>query len=206
MITSVCIFLLEWTKILLGIFLVVLTGALLIGKFEVPLTFKLGADYRFEDAKSINLTVNYNGQEYSDVTARPTTHILDLESLQIPGLYGQVPILLLGLAFWYLLGLIVGLLKSIEEREFFSANNVRRLRIIGFMTISYSILSWTYGHLLKYFVTRYFAIEGVFHISSKFVLSFSFFNTYFFLGLMILLIANAFEHGLKLKEEQELTI
>ncbi len=206
LITSVCIFLLELTKIFLGILIVVLIGAALIGKFESPLGFTLKEDYRFEDAEAIELTVNYNGQSYSDITARPTSYFLDLDPLPISSLFIAVPSLLFGLALWYLLHLIIGLLKTIEEREFFSTDNVRRLRIMGFMTIAFSILSWVYGHVVKYFLTHYIEVEGVFHISNKFTFNLSFFNTYFFLGLMILLIANAFDHGLKLKEEQELTI
>lgn len=206
LITSVCIFLLELTKIFLGILIVVLIGAALIGKLEAPLGFELGDNYRFEEAEALQLMVNYNGQSYSDITARPKSYFLNLEALPIPGIFTEVPFLLLGLGLWYLLHLIIRLLKSIEEREFFSADNVRRLRIIGFMTISFSILSWAYGHMVKYFLTHYIEVEGVYHISNKFTFNLSFFDTYFFLGLMILLIANAFEHGLRLKQEQELTI
>ncbi len=206
MITSVCIFLLDWGKILVGMLLVFLVGSTLFGKSLVPLSFNLGEDYRLDEPMQRTLELEYLGKEYNDIGIWPTSYYLDLDQLPVSDYYTIIPMCLIVGGFYYLLHLLVRLLKSIEQKEFFSLLNVRRLRIMGFLIITYSILSWLYSHLIKYMLIDYLEIDGLVHVGSRLSFNLSFLNLPFFLGLITLLVANAFEHGLKLKEEQELTI
>lgn len=208
LITVVCVFLLRLSQIVLGILLVIIIGATMLGRFEAPLGFHLNDDFQVENHNDFEqfVEVRYKEKVYTEVKLKATEYYLDLKTIPASDLYIIAAMILVGLAFYYLLHLLIKLLKSIEEREFFSLENVKRLRKIGLMLIGFAVLKWLYGHLMNYILLDYLDVKGVYKASSGFQLSLEFFNTTLFLGLMILLIANAFEHGLKLKEEQELTI
>lgn len=206
MITSVCVFLLQLIRVLIGVVAVLVLGAFILGKLEAPLSVNLDDNYRLSEPMEQFAEVTYKGERYTEISIRATSYSLELESLPIPDYYLIISMIILLGTFYYLVHVLIKLLKSIEEREFFSLLNVKRIRIIGVMIIGYSVLSSIYGYLVKYLLIDYLDIKGVFHISGRFSTQSSFFNTYLFLGLMILLVANAFEHGMRLKEEQELTI
>lgn len=205
-ITTVCIFLLQLSRVLVGALIVFLLGSALFGKLLIPLSFNLGDDYRLEESLERSLEVEYLGVQYNEVSIWPTSFYLDLDSLPISGFYMFLPmILLLGAAF-YMIQMLIGFLKSIEKKEFFSMKNIKRLRVIGFTFITFSIVAFFRGYLIRYFLIDYLEIEGLVYIGSKLSVNLSFLSPPLFLGLITLLIANAFEHGLKLREEQELTI
>lgn len=208
LITVVCVFLLRLSQIFTIIFIGIMTIGVLFFEFKSPLALRLGDNYVIEALSSESglIEVSYAGQEYGSVGVKPTGFMLDFESVPIPDWIMTIPMFLLGVILYYLLHLLIRLLKSIEEREFFSLQNVKRLRTIGFMAIGYSILKWLYGYISHYILVDYLDAKGVYRIDNGFTLNFGFFSTAMFLGLMILLVANAFEHGLRLQQEQELTI
>ena len=207
LITTVCVFLLELTKIFTGILGVALLGATIIGKFEAPIYISLNEDYRVESYfESIEtVTVSFQGEAYENIPVKAVAFGVDLEVLPISDLFMIIPLLIGFAIFFYLLVLLIRVLKSIEEREFFSMANVKRIRIIGFMVLGFSLLQWTYGFLKDWFLFDYLQVEGIYDLSG-FPLSLNFFGSTFFIGLMILIISNAFEHGVKIQEEQELTV
>ncbi|MBO3699239.1 DUF2975 domain-containing protein [Roseivirga sp. E12] len=206
MITSVCVFLLQLIRVLIGVVAAFILGAFILGKLEAPLSVNLDDNYSLSPPMEQFAEVTYKGERYTEISIRPTSYRLELESLPISNVYLIISMIVLLGAFYYLVHVLIKLLKSIEERQFFSLQNVKRIRIAGVMVICYSVLSWIYGYLVRYLLIDYLDIKGVFHMSSRISTQSSFFNSYLFLGLMILLVANAFEHGVKLKEEQELTI
>jgi len=115
---------------------------------------------------------------------------------------------LLGSIFIYFLLLrkLYGLLKSSAKGDFFNKENVKRLNWIGVLFIAW----WVYGlineRLSKYVFETYLSSTRLTTSSSRFDLLPNFLENNLLIGLMILMIAQAFSYGLKLKEEQELTI
>lgn len=179
----------------------------LSSSFEAPLWFMLDDQYRVEayNKSTVNLTAEYKGITYSNVTVTPKSFYLDMGELPFPD-YVMLVLMLLALAsVFILLELIIRILKSIETRDFFTHQNVKRIRFIGLMVVGFSVLKWGYGLFLNTILFDVFHLQGVSDVGS-FSFSLNFFNSTFFWGLMILLVANAFEHGLKIKQEQDLTI
>lgn len=206
MITSVCIFLLQLSRLLIVFLGALMLMGTLFNKLDAPLGFHLGEDFRFEEQAIFYPKVTYQGVEYSKVSLRANRYYIDLEEIPVSKYWTIIPLLLLVVGLYFFLDLLIRLLKSIEEREFFSWENVKRLRMIGFLVIGLSIGKWLFSVLKKYFLSTTLDIEGLSAVRWHFSLNIGFFDSLLFLGLMILLVANAFEHGLRLKEEQELTI
>lgn len=206
MITSVCIFLLELCRIGIVIIGVVVAIAFTFNKFEAPFALHLDDSYQFENQEMFYPIVTYKGQSYSGVSVAPKTHFIILEELPISKYWTIISLAVIVGSIYFFLQLLIGLLKSIEEKEFFSIANVKRLRAIGLLIIGFSIVKWIYSMIVSYFLTSALQIEGLYKVSSGFILNMGFFKSLAFLGLMVLLVANAFEHGVRLKEEQELTI
>jgi len=207
LITTLSITLLYITKSFAIIIAVLALGFAVAGKFEAPLGFALDDGYRVEayDESSSYLTAEYKGKTYSNVTIRPKSFYLDMGDVPVSD-YLMLGAMLVGISVVYFIAdLLIKLLKSVENRDFFTFDNVKRIRIIGLIIISYSILKWIYSRVLSYVLFDLFNIKGVVDIRNS-VWSFDFFSSTLFLGLMVLLVANAFEHGLKIKQEQDLTI
>lgn len=207
LITTLSITLLYITKLFAIVIAVFALGFAISGNFEAPLGFTLDDGYRVEayDESSSFLTAEYKGRTYSNVTIRPKSFYLDMGDFPISN-YLMLTVMLVAISMVYFISdLLIKLLKSIENRDFFNFDNVKRIRIIGLIMISYSILKWVYSKVINYVLFDLFNIRGVVDVSNS-VWNFDFFNSTLFLGLMILLVANAFEHGLKIKQEQDLTI
>lgn len=207
LITVICVFLLGITKILMGVFAIIGIVASFFNGFQAPLSFNLNDDYRVKNSSEHveKVSVLFEGQEYSNIMVSPKSYNLDLSELPIPEVLTIVPVII-GLAvLYYLLGVLIKVLKSIEEREFFSLANVKRIRTMGFIVLGFSILKWLYGIMRDWFIFDYLEVEGITDVS-RMTLSLDFFGSTFFVGLMILLVSNAFEHGVRIQEEQDLTI
>jgi len=117
-------------------------------------------------------------------------------------------ITLLSIAFIFYFAMIqvlYKLVKSAKEREFFSIKNVLRLRVLGFGFIIMTLVQNVFSRITKNLVNKYFESDIIRFDTNKFGLIPNI-NSTFFLGLMILVIAQAFSHGMKLQNEQELTI
>lgn len=104
------------------------------------------------------------------------------------------------------LHVLLQIIKSAEAKEFFNVKNVFRIRLIGFGLIGWAIFEqifiWYTSHLAnKYLVSDYLEATRV----SIPIVPDIFGNT-FVIGLIVLIVAQAFDHGLKLEKEQELTI
>ncbi|WP_421987213.1 DUF2975 domain-containing protein [Roseivirga sp.] len=179
----------------------------LTGNLEAPLSLDIGENYQLNAMKSnsINVSGFYKGQPFTEASMEPRSYYFSLQNEDMPFYLAVLPSIVIGLIVLLFIHLLVKLLRSIEERDFFSQANVKRLRYIGLIMMISEVLGWAHRQLLIMFLENNLIIEGLTR-SGGFSFSLDLLFSYFFLGLMILLIANAFEHGLNLKKEQDLTI
>ena len=207
LITSVCIFILGISKLLTVFMVVMVLITALTNYVEAPVVLEMGDKIYLDVVDNVDLStsVTYRGQTYSEVPVTPMTYFISIDE-QLPFYLSIIPGILAGVGVFFFLHLLIKLLKSIEEREFFSKLNVKRLRIIGLLLIVGDLSLRLYRYMTYYFIINNVEIAGMYHSGRYFGFGMEFFASALFLGLMILLVANAFEHGLKLKEEQELTI
>lgn len=105
----------------------------------------------------------------------------------------------------YFIHLLLQFVKSAMTKSFFNFQNVVRIRSMGFILIGLGSVSFIMRMITHYFAQSYFeketALTGV-------TVSFDpdVFTNGVFIGLIVLIVAQAFDHGLRLKEEQDLTI
>tara|TARA_R110000796_G_scaffold74373_1_gene167040 strand:+ start:20085 stop:20723 length:639 start_codon:yes stop_codon:yes gene_type:complete len=106
----------------------------------------------------------------------------------------------------YFIHLLLQFVKSALGEDFFSLENVSRVRLMGFILVGLGGVHLLMNLWISYIAGRYFELDK---LSSKTIeVSFSpdIFNNTIFVGLIVLVVAQAFDHGLKLKEDKELTI
>ena len=103
--------------------------------------------------------------------------------------------------------LLSGIDNSAKRNEFFSHLNVKRLRIIGILVVLSGLVDYL-GSFFKQWVFENFLTSADLTSTSSFWVFMlpNIFTSTFITGLLVLVIAEAFAHGLKLKEEQDLTI
>ncbi|MCD8183135.1 MAG: DUF2975 domain-containing protein [Bacteroides sp.] len=111
-----------------------------------------------------------------------------------------LPLLHLGVCVWAI-ALFIRLIISINKSDIFNWKNVRRLRFMGLALI----ISFCTSFLPSYFafkrIGEVFALRGY-----KLDLSDTVNTTILVLGISTLIVAEVFAIGLKMKEEQDLTI
>lgn len=106
-------------------------------------------------------------------------------------------------AFLHVLLLIV---KSTERKEFFSEGNVFRIRLIGFGLIVWAVLEHLFHWYTKFLANKYLDSDYLESLRVSVPIVPDIFGNTFVIGLIVLIVAQAFDHGLKLEKEQELTI
>lgn len=104
--------------------------------------------------------------------------------------------------FFWVFQLIINLVKSVQSGQSFSRENITRLKRIALLVIIGPILLWIlqYGYM-AYFISLHELPEQLglqFHMQLNFGV--------LIMGLLLYAIAIAFGEGLKMREEQELTI
>lgn len=113
---------------------------------------------------------------------------------------GFLPIVILVLGIISLV-LFYKLVWRINHQEVFSWKNVRTLRKIALYLILFAVFSTGSSLMNAYQMNQAFALEGY---SVNYLGCFSFLS--FLLGMVSLIVAEVFSIGLKMQEEQELTI
>lgn len=108
------------------------------------------------------------------------------------------------LGYIALLHLLLKLVLSAKNRTFFESKNVLRIRIIGFGFIAYALYKYLFERYSDNVFQKYFAPLS-FNDDPGFSMP-NLFQGSLFLGIMLLIMAQAFDYGLKLQKEQELTI
>ncbi len=106
--------------------------------------------------------------------------------------------------------LIVGMhtlknfVRSVKTDSPFIAQNVKRLRIIGVLLLLVEPIQWLLAKLMWFFIDQNFLLYP--ERKSTISISTVIFSHWLLGGLLILLIAQIFNYGIKIKEEQDLTV
>jgi hypothetical protein len=106
----------------------------------------------------------------------------------------------------YLIHLLLQFVKSALNEEFFSHSNVDRIRLMGFILIGLGILNSIAKIWLNWVSRSYFDTDIMEVATVRVNFTPDLLTSTVFIGVIALIVAQAFDHGLKLKEEQELTI
>lgn len=106
----------------------------------------------------------------------------------------------------YLIHLLLEFVKSALSEDFFSYQNVTRIRLMGFILIGLGIFSSIFKIWINWISRSYFDSDMMETATVKVNFTPDVFTNTLFIGLIALIVAQAFDYGLKLKEEQELTI
>lgn len=106
----------------------------------------------------------------------------------------------------YFIHTLLQFVKSALGEGFFSVENVLRVRVMGFILIGLGLVHLLMNLWISYIAGQYFELDK--SASKTIEVSFSpdVFSSTIFIGLIVLVVAQAFDHGLKLKEDKELTI
>lgn len=106
----------------------------------------------------------------------------------------------------YFIHTLLQFVKSALGEGFFSIENVLRVRMMGFILIGLGLVHLLMNLWISYIAGQYFELDK--SASKTIEVSFSpdVFSSTIFIGLIVLVVAQAFDHGLKLKEDKELTI
>lgn len=105
-----------------------------------------------------------------------------------------------GLCYLFGFYCLVRLLISVSRREVFTGKNVFRLRLFAYSQVAVSGLIWLYERVSNHFIVQQLQLPGY---EAKSGTSFS---VEWMLLILIILLAEIFAVGVKIKEEQDLTI
>lgn len=108
-------------------------------------------------------------------------------------------------SYFFLALLLFKLVVSAQKGLFFQKENVLRLRIIGCLLLVWEIMNFAQKKYGDFIFDKYLESDMLYRSGFIFRLP-DVLNNPAFAGVLVLILAQAFEHGLKLKEEQELTI
>ena len=92
-------------------------------------------------------------------------------------------------------------LRSVKEGRSFERENPKRIRLIGYLVILFGIIDSIWGLVWSFKYIHKISLPGA---SLSVNLDFNLY--YILLGLLILLIAQIFDAGVKMQEEHDLTI
>lgn len=142
--------------------------------------------------------------EVSEV--KPIAHEVTIKLKNKSWFLAYLPLLLYAIIYFYVLILLSRLVRSAKKNDLFSTKNVVRLRIIGLLVIANQLVSWLGDQLVKWFYKNYLVSTDLTYVKSFWFGLPDVLSSSLFLGLLVIIIAEAFAYGLKLKQENELTI
>jgi len=106
----------------------------------------------------------------------------------------------------YFIHLLLQFVKSALGEDFFCRENVTRVRMMGFILVGLGVVHLLMNLWISYIAGKYFELDMLGSNTIKISFSPDIFSSTIFVGLIVLVVAQAFDHGLKLKEDKELTI
>ena len=145
---------------------------------------------------------------YTFVHKSPATVILELSNIKLSNLTDPFILLslfstLIGFGFvFYQLSLLRALLSDVIEKRIFTAENVKRLRLIGIVELIYIPIGACLYLLFTYFFAHQSILDQSLSYSPDYWELFSSLPN----ALEYLIFAGIFSFGLQLKQEQDLTI
>lgn len=121
------------------------------------------------------------------------------ESAAMKAITSLLGLLALVVSIWALV-LFIKWVVAVNRSDIFNWRNVRRLRLMGILLLANCGLSWLVDYFTKVELEQVFALSGYELTAGSMSLS------VLLLGLCSLIVAEVFAIGLKMKEEQDLTI
>ena len=100
---------------------------------------------------------------------------------------------------------LLKLVESTRKDEPFTRTNSRRVRIIGYSVVGISFFRIIVFRVMSYIYSNMLAANGL-TLETRRYFSLRTEGTIFFLGLLVLVLANVFRKAAEMKEEQDLTI
>jgi hypothetical protein len=171
---------------------------------DVSIALEMGPSFRLKQDQVLSVIPEYQNV-ISDIEIGKSDLSVSFKKSDASKLLVLIPIMISLLFSLGIIQILYKLVDSAREQDFFNSKNVMRLRMIGFCCIAYSIYNKMSTYVSEFYFRKYFKLENIDSFPSSFSLGFGIFN-FILLGVMILIIAQAFDYGLKLKEEQDLTI
>lgn len=110
-------------------------------------------------------------------------------------------ILILCSLFFWILTLLRLVFQSLSKGQLFIPENARRIRWVGFTLIAGEIIRAAMVYFWSHYTSQHYTANG-FH----FIASLDFSGITIISGLIVLVIAEVFEEGIRLREDQSLTI
>lgn len=184
--------------------LIVVPMVTLFIDFDNRLSLSLGSNFKLDQEMILKVKPDYQ-DTISEVELGKTALNVSFSKSDIPKYVMLIPLYGALIFSFFFTQLLYKLVDSSREQDFFNTKNTRRIRLLGLGIILFALIEKCSRYLSEYYFDKYFELENVDVIGSSFSLSVGIFNP-IMLGVMILIIAQAFDYGLKLKEEQELTI
>ncbi|MDX9812992.1 MAG: DUF2975 domain-containing protein [Bacteroidales bacterium] len=110
-------------------------------------------------------------------------------------------------AFLYLVIVqqLLKLVESTQRDEPFAGSNSRRIRLIGYSVVGISLIRVIVFNAMSYIYSNMLTANGL-ALETQRYFSLRTEGTIFFLGLLVLVLANVFRKAVEMKEEQSLTI
>ena len=146
----------------------------------------------FSDPAEVPLILAKPGFEIED--GETLTRMYRIGSISIIGYLVYMIVLI-----WFIRRFVLGL----KTNSFFTQKNVFNLKIISLMVLGAPFLDYLWFLIIEQLPETLLSIEGASLYSSA---GYAFKFEMFLAGLILVVISTAFEHGLKLQKDQELTI
>ena len=200
-------------NILCLVVMLVLSYSVLEQGYYIFLGAKMGAQTGLELGKKgsdiaaykelMNLKVVYNEKSRSYVPAAYSSLMVSVDSHDSVGKVVAKYLLIylhLGFSLWAVV-LFIRLIISINKSDIFNWRNVRRLRRLGMALVVSFCCTFASSYLDFIGIDTVFSLHG-YELSLSVLVS----TTTLVLGLCSLIVGEVFAIGLKMKEEQDLTI
>ena len=182
-----------------------------------PAEYSIGIESRKEyPINKEQATVVSNSPEVSE--AELVTSNVEIKFLTTSVLIKSVMTCSTIFTYLYLLAIILnmrGFVHSLDNQNPFTKKNISRIRTVGLLLIFITPLKWISGYCFDLLVGKNFT-HTIFSIGSTagevgYWVGYRFgsgqiISPWIIVGLIIILIAEVFRQGLKMKEEQDLTI
>ena len=162
----------------------------------MPENFSTSGSDIFQDSVYNEKSGEYVPATYASMIISVDTHPAIWEMITAKGL----AFVQMGVYIWAIV-LFIRLIISINKSDIFNWRNVRRLRRLGFALIISFCCALLTAYLTVYGVDEVFSIHG-YSLDISGVIN----TTMLGLGLCALIVGEVFAIGLKMKEEQDLTI
>lgn len=178
-------------------------------KFEIESAPRVTAQSLDEELSETDWLGNSRLNVFKDpaevplILAKPGFQIEDAETLNRMYRIGSISIIGYLVYMIVLIWFIRKFVHGLQTNSFFTQKNVFNLKIISLMVLGAPFLDYLWFLIIEQLPETLLSIEGASLYSSA---GYSFKFEMLLAGLILIVISTAFEHGVKLQKDQELTI